>query len=121
MTERERLMKIFDRLYYQQGNDVLCFTDNETETLVDWLLENNVIVPPCKVGDAVYYIGSVKNENGKFVDTIRRQKVKQISTNSHGTFLVVDYCNTLNCEDVDVTIFFKRKEAEKALAERNER
>lgn len=117
MTERERLMKIFDRLYYQQGNDVLYFTNDETETLADWLLENNVIVPPCKVGDTVYYIDSIRNENGKLVDTICQQKVKQISTNSHGTFLVVDYCNTLNCEDVGITIFLKRKDAEKALNE----
>lgn len=114
MTERERLIGIL-RQGYEKKINLLEF---EKEILADWLLENNVIVPPCKVGDTVYYIDSVRNEKGKLVDTICQQKVKQISTNSYGTFLIVDYCNTLNCEDVGVTIFFKRKDAEKELERR---
>lgn len=114
MTERERLIETL-RQGYEKNINLLNF---EKEILADWLLENNVIVPPCKVGETVYYIDSVRNEKGKLVDTICQQKVKQISTNSHGTFLVVDYCNTLNCEDVGITIFFKRKDAEKELERR---
>ena len=48
MTERERLIELLKnvpkntRVFYDQ--------------YADWLLANGVIVPPCKVGDVVYFL-----------------------------------------------------------------
>ena len=56
MTEREKLIELlcsaplgfksFDSQYYK----------STISKIADHLLENGVIVPPCKVGDTVYYI-----------------------------------------------------------------
>ena len=75
MSERERLIKLIDDF----GDDVaLCDVCNRppedcegctNEQLAEYLLENGVIVLPCKVGDTVYqtdtagqiYASTVKN------------------------------------------------------------
>jgi hypothetical protein len=45
---RDRLIELINN----NGSSVL--TANDFEELADYLLENGVIVPPCKVGDVVY-------------------------------------------------------------------
>jgi hypothetical protein len=57
MTDRERLIELI------QSADISLFgTDKPfAEVYADHLLANGVIVPPCKVGDKVYYISAVGN------------------------------------------------------------
>ena len=88
------------------------------ENIADYLLENGVIVPPCKVGDTVYFVS-----RGEIIPMI----VNCISFNGN-----YQYC--LNCHYVDEDTYgysllsftdkvrgymfgFTREEAEKALAE----
>lgn len=50
MTERERLIN----LLFEWGNK-----ENDgvrVENIADYLISNGVIVPPCKIGDTVYYV-----------------------------------------------------------------
>lgn len=54
MTERKRLIELI-RFAYQQGR-MHEEQKQVEETMVDYLLANGVIVPPCKVGDTVYWI-----------------------------------------------------------------
>lgn len=50
MTERERLIGILKvPIYPREGVE-------PAEVVADFLLDNGVIVPPCKVGDTVYEI-----------------------------------------------------------------
>lgn len=80
---------------------------DQSEPLADHLLKNNVIAPPCKVGDKVYWV-----ENNT---EIKSGKVRQLGYENH-IWLVVDVsktkCVILNEER---GIFLTKEEAEKAL------
>ena len=55
MAERERLIDIFQDCkcnhLFRDNADMLAFAN--------YLFDSGVIVPPCKVGDTVYYINTV--------------------------------------------------------------
>lgn len=61
-AERQRLVKL---LY--DGKLIHNLLDNDARAhylimkLTDYLLDNVVIVPPCKVGDTIYFIGGINN------------------------------------------------------------
>lgn len=99
--------------------------------VADSLLENGVIVPPCNVGDTVYFIQSKKIYSGQVI--LIRPFIHEEYTTFHGN---VEY----ECEDPfyndrrkmrhQVSVVFQeygsntiayltREQAEKALAERN--
>ena len=63
MTDGERLIKLYKEattqyLDYLESIDQkgLIDTEGRAKFTVDYLIANGVIVPPCKVGDKVYYI-----------------------------------------------------------------
>ncbi len=55
MTERERLIELLLEVDYALDKDGRGARDS-AEYIADYLLENGVIVLPCKVGDTVYVI-----------------------------------------------------------------
>ena len=59
MTDRKRLIELCNEkirtMKFQNSDNWYDFTVR-TEIIADYLLANGVIVPPCKVGDMVYYI-----------------------------------------------------------------
>jgi hypothetical protein len=89
------------------------------EKIADYLLANGVIVPPCKVGSQIYMLVTRKTHcfeypNGKM------QRVE----NQH-TFIKETYLTKLNffkvIDDFGKTVFLTKEEAEKALAEREQK
>ena len=85
--------------------------------IADHLIANGVIVPPCKVGDTVYYISSI--HIGIHRSLIKSATVVEIIANSTGdSNLFVKSENGLSFEDSFDTFFFTREEAEQALKER---
>ena len=61
MTDRERLIELQRKAFQEWRNATI--DTFPLEFITDYLLANGVIVPPCKVGDAVYS----KYWNGGFV------------------------------------------------------
>lgn len=85
----------------------------DTHTLEDYiaknLLANGVIVPPCKVGDTVWFIQS----RGKITETT----VEKIVFKKGGLYLKLS-CNSFyetTCRSIGKTVFFTAKEAEQEL------
>lgn len=104
MTDRERLIELIRKA---KKNTKGANCDLEREMLfADCLLENGVIVPPCKVGDTIYWI-----DNGK----IKQSEVFEISIHSDG---ILVHTGIQFCLEVE-QVFLTREEAEKALAERS--
>lgn len=73
MNERERLIEL---LKDNQGDSTYYMTDEAVQSVSDVLLENGVVVLPCKVGDTVYGISrgviipkctELKDKNGKLI------------------------------------------------------
>lgn len=83
------------------------------EVIADYLLENDVIVPPCKVGDKMYFDG--KHFASHCAGEIMERRVDVILTEVWATFRgEVDL--SFYFEDFGKTVFLTREEAEKALA-----
>lgn len=72
------------------------------DEMVDYLLANGVIVPPCKVGDTVYWV-----DDGK----IKCEEVFEISIHIDGILI---HTGIQFCLKPDA-VFLTKEEAEKAL------
>lgn len=102
---RDRLIELLEKhvlLKYFLGR-------MQVEKLADYLLENGVIVPPCKVGDTVYYICFGKIYKGKCHAITRHENSLQIH--------LYDYDGD-NASFASDNVFPTRNEAENALAKK---
>jgi hypothetical protein len=93
-----------------------CGRNFQIGDVADYLLDNGVIAPPCKVGDTLYYpsFGT---------DRVLLYKVISIKLNSKGLYVVCENClsksqMTHRATQIGETIFLTEVEAERALAER---
>lgn len=96
MTERERLIELIEHEIDVKNAGI------NTEWLADYLLENGMIVPPCKVGDNVYWIDNEK---------IKSCEVFEISIHSDGILI---HTGIQFCLKPDA-VYYTKEEAEKAL------
>ena len=115
MSERERLIELLmqgDIAAAKQGVFNCCMCRREAETIADYLLENGVIVLPCKVGDMVYIF-----ERGSYIIPICGQGKPHWE-------IKIEKCSfkywLLDNHKFGVNMFFTREEAEKALKERED-
>lgn len=118
---RDRLIEILDRY-----GDAISFCERcerpaedcegcKNEQLAEFLLANGVIVPPCKVGDEVYFV--CVDENCE--DYIDKGKVYTISQNENTLWFSVRYLSGLRYDhtssDFGKTVFLTKQEAKRAL------
>ena len=96
-----------------------CLTEKEA----DYLLANGVIVPPCKVGDTVYYLTTEDTEKELNVTDIFCGTVQGLGFDGTNIWISAKYTNGLfyyhKSTDFGKTVFITKEEAEKALAERS--
>lgn len=89
--------------------------------IADHLIANGAIVPPCKVGDTVYYVSDSPLNLSVQANTIYEADVSRIITTRYGTTLVIQIHNSYGCTEIpDVndwgkTVFLTKEEAEQAL------
>lgn len=109
---RDKLIELLDEFYYT----IASITRDDIENITRHLLENGVIVPPCKVGDTVYWISK-----GKVIECF----VYEISQGFHDEELWLrlhirgKWC-ALDLQPIypfpyENVLFFDKKEAEQAL------
>ena len=117
MTQRERLVELLEKaddsaIEEQSKIDKEIFTQEEFYNYIaDYLLENGVIVPPCKVGDTVYRCGDPIKKTYEW-------EIEHIEIYADETVFVDDSDNVFSEDDINKTVFLTKEEAEKALAER---
>ena len=93
----------------------------DVKYIADYLLANGVIVPPCKVGDIVYYFSHRPFNLALLPNTIYEADVMRIVTTRLGTSLVIQIRNEYGVTEVPQissfgkTVFLSREEAEAAL------
>ena len=108
MTDRERLIEILKvKIYPKIGAD-------PTDVVADYLLDNGVIVLPCKAGDTVYFLDLRSL-------IIRELKVVEIeiTTPNNAMLLFLSDSKLHGVSDYGISLFYTKEEAEKALAERS--
>ena len=110
---RERLIQILENAL---------FGETESAYIADYLLENGVTVPPCKVGDTVWVMN--KTAGKVFYNTVVGIKIQGESR--HKNSIEVEYRN-VNGEtsrrrfvwaQFGRQVFYSREEAERALKEK---
>lgn len=121
---RDRLIELLrDTFNYTKG--VCIDFDEAVEINADHLLANGVIVPPCKVGTTLYFL-----YNNPYADkpdlTPRIYKTTDwyFEVDKTGIVINTSDIHSFNKEydyHLGKTVFLTREEAEKALAERNEK
>lgn len=100
MKERERLIELL-------GKDYILYEKEDIEELADILLENGVIVPPCKVGDKIYFTYNEKVFN---------LTVEKIVIKEEGMFLVdKEFNDWYSIEELGKSLYLTREEAETKL------
>ena len=100
MNERERLIELME-----QATNGSCHVEDVT----DYLLENGVVVPPCKVGDTVYEVTST------VANDMKESKVVAIVIAQDGTIGVkTDYSFPITRE-VGRMVHLTKEEAQRAL------
>lgn len=118
MTEREKLIDLIQ-------NAVGGCARHWAEVIADHLLSNGVIVPPCKVGDVIYYIDKEDKTITNFIVTsIEEDILEKGLTSTVIQFKDVNGFQNFNYQFSDwhfnEVVFFTKEEAEKALKERSE-
>ena len=112
MTERERLRELIYAWEFEESKVSIadCDTDKSFERLVDKLLANGVIVPPCKVGDTVYVCLSRTRVIECKVARIIIEHIEEI-----GMSFICYGGMRFDMRHWGKTVFLTREEAEKAL------
>lgn len=122
MTERERLIELLKNAKlcsYTFGDQ---YSDSTIGKIADHLLANGVIVPPCKVGDDLYYPWVYGGTSGIAIleaDAIKsyvQGRSMVFFKNPESDMRMQSYFRE---EDFGRIVFLTREEAEKALAERS--
>lgn len=122
MTERERLIELLE----VSGKKVGKYIDNSGVVptakeiygvRADYLLANGVIVPPCKVGDKVWYITNGKIDNAEVVCIDCRNSGNHIIAHKYieETEEIKKLC--VYFSDVNKIVYLTKEEALQALKE----
>lgn len=111
---RDRLIE----LYYKTQQ--MRMMRQDVGQCVDFLLENDVIVLPCKIGDKVFYVNEICDENANEYLDISIGKVVSFSMQKEGLWAYCRYEDGLTywhlvADDFGKTVFLTREEAEQAL------
>jgi hypothetical protein len=117
---RDRLIELLKRKYDHFCDQCGINKDSHyTENLADYLLENGVIVPPCKVGDNVWLKKPLNwqhmewgIEEGK-ISMIQQKADKSWKFRVTENHSVQDY----TVDSIGKTVFFTREEAKAKLKE----
>lgn len=118
MTERDKLIDLITEANIKLFGSQKSFV----EFIADYLLENGVITLPCKLYDTVYLL--VKGRAEVFEATVRRFSINQkceliivIEHKEDGWFKTGNY----KWSSFGKWVFLNKKEAENALAGRNDK
>ena len=124
---RERLIELLmsNSCHEKECPDVHCgecphiaIFEGDAEKIADLLLANGIIVPPCKVGDTVYFI---ERNSGRPIGIIDEIEIVQIAQRKEGFHAKGRFKGSLNEFEIrsfkidNHSFFITREEAEAAL------
>lgn len=107
MTERERLIELMGEAKRTDPE-----TGSWTEYLADYLLDNGIIVLPCKVGDVVYFPYNGQIDELKVVCFVKYGYTTAAFFNAE----LSESCEICNFDKI---VFLTKEDAEKHLQKRS--
>ena len=125
MTDRDRLIELVDKAKEEYANDITDHT--ETDYIVETLLNEGVILPPCKVGDIVYAKYSAPYIKQLGVDDVGYYVVDNVTHFGSDNYVFEAHLENEDGYTVDTiaffqhefgkTVFLTKEEAEQKLKE----
>ena len=103
---RDRLVELLQEAHYKWTYSM----DNFENVCADHLIESGVIVPPCKVGQTVWFI-----RNKELIETCVEKIILK-----HGGLYIKLCCNSMYetaCNSIGKTVFLTKEEAKQKLNE----
>ena len=120
MADREKLIELIRKGKKDFTKSDETYIENY---LADYLLENNAIVLPCKVGDALYFLYDNTFANRPNITPhIYETKDWYFDIDQKGTSILPRSVRSYKGKHhyyLGETVFLTKEEAEKAIAERN--
>lgn len=117
MTDRDRLTELLCEAPLEFNTFESKYYKSTISKISDYLLANGVIVPPCKVGDTVYFDTYLRGDS----IGVRPHKVIEVKC----VIITESSKGGIGAEIPDwafgKTVFLTREEAEKALKEREQK
>lgn len=116
MDERERLVDLLSISPFKHKTFGGVFYKSIIERIAEHLIKKGVIVPPVQIGDTVYVIDYTSKGYSIF-----QCEVKQISVESSGTYIYLDWgvfnprFSAIMSDRFGKTVFLTKAEAEIAL------
>lgn len=129
---RERLIKLLKQAEKQQILNAVCGdidslidSPRGAEFIADYLIENGVVLLPCKVGEKVF-TGCTRGINDKFIQESTVSKI--VLDDWDGLRIIKKVVDERGCcffydvdqEQLNKTTFFSKEEAERALRKEDE-
>ena len=118
MSERERLIELLYKRLRRHEIDIENYAIPLPEYFADYLLENGVVVLPCKINDHVWFIKSafsvlVKPLEARIID------IRGISIDRNILYesitLYNDIARRFTSNDIGTKVFLTKEEAEQAI------
>ena len=112
MTDKDRLEKLYEKATeeYEKTNKA----QFRKSFICDYLLANGVIVPPCKVGDKVYFLDAICGTDGYCINNCCCIDC------THGELQVCEIDFDLSeYKEIGKTVFLTKEEAEAELRKRS--
>ena len=118
---RERLIDLIGECCGKYLN-ITNLLEFEKMIIADYLLDNGVVVMPCKVGTKVYFVHEICDENGDEVLYIDTGKIICFSLQGTGLWMYCRYKTGLTYwhkvdSEFGTEVFLTREEAEAKLKE----
>ena len=112
MTDRDKLIELIEKSFAEQYEKRGLLTAPHT---ADDLLANGVIVPPCKVGDKVYFLDAICVDDGYCINNLSCLDCKWAELQVRE----IDFDLSMYYE-IGKTVFLTKEEAEEKLKEMKE-
>lgn len=116
MTDRDRLIELVKASVYGNIDEGFYGPELHSENVADYLLSNGVIVPPCKVGNTVWWLDKNRVLDMICVGFLKTHKKLLVTIARNTNDFTTHYYAIWNKE-----VFLTKEEAEKALKEREEK
>ena len=118
MSERERLIELLYKRLRKHEVDIENYAIPLPEYFADYLLENGVMVLPCKINDHVWFIKSAFSVLSKPLEA-RIIDIRGISIDRNILYETITLYNDLarrfTSNDIGTKVFLTKEEAEQAI------
>lgn len=109
--QRERLVELLKETFEYTRGTCIDF-DEAAEINADYLMQNNVVVLPCKVGQVLWF-------PSEYYDKPYSIFITKAEIYEEETIMYSEGGTEWHDEDIGKTVFLSREEAENVLKERN--